>query len=268
MAHPRAMLIAALAGAAALRAQTPNPHAAQPERPTVATHAYTIAPDYAELEFGLEFDQLDETHALQTPATLKLGLASHLQVEVTGSWQYLRDSATASGLSDLVIALKWRVADSLPVLGGFAIQPALRLPSGSAAVSAHAVVGSLLFISSTHYGPVEVDINFGVFERLAASSSVPPLSALWTVSAGSAVRGPLGWTLEIYGYPGTSGAAGAAPLVGLLTGPTYIVRDWFVIDGGIIVPISGAQPHAIYVGMTWNMGRVWGAPPTSTSPSR
>jgi hypothetical protein len=31
-----------------------DPHAAQPERPTVATHAYTVAPGYLEVEVGAQ----------------------------------------------------------------------------------------------------------------------------------------------------------------------------------------------------------------------
>src|SRR5207247_3724752 len=31
--------------------QAPDPHAAQPERPTVATHAGTVAPGWIEIEF-------------------------------------------------------------------------------------------------------------------------------------------------------------------------------------------------------------------------
>jgi len=35
----------------------PDPHEAQPERPTVATHAGTVAPGWVEFEAGSEFDR-------------------------------------------------------------------------------------------------------------------------------------------------------------------------------------------------------------------
>jgi hypothetical protein len=255
-----------LLAAAAASAQAPDPHAAQPERPTVATHAYTVAPGWTEVESGVEFDRSGDARAFSTPTTLKLGLAPRLQIQASAAWIDLSDGTDTQGMSDLVLSLKWHMATAVPGLGDFAIQPAIRLPTGATAVDAGATVGSLLFISSNHIGPAELDINFGVYSRINASESAPPLATLWAVSAGSALRGPLGWVLEIYGYPGTSGAAGAAPLVGLLTGPTWTVHDWFVLDLGAIFPISGPQPHALYAGLTWNIGRVWGAP--ATAPSR
>ena len=257
--------------ATAARAQEDDPHAAQPERPTLATHAYTVAPGWIELESGLEFDRAGDLRAFSTPNTLKLGLAHHVQLEMTTAWvNSSGDSGTAQGMGDLVLAVKWRLADSVPLLGTFAIQPAIRLPTGAVAVSPDATIGSLLVISSNHLGPVELDVNLGFFFRLDAAQNAPPLSNLWTFSAGSAVYGPLGWVLEVYGYPGTGSAAGTAPIVGLLTGPTWVIRPWFVLDGGVIIPLDGPQPHAAYVGLTWNIGRAWGAPAGAplSAPSR
>lgn len=263
-----ALPLAALAAARVALGQEPDPHAAIPERPTVATHAYTVAPGWAELESGVEFDRLASARAFSTPTTFKLGLASHLQAELTSAWVRLSDTTTVSGAIGIIVALKWRLADSLPVLGDVAIQPAVRLPVGSSEIGANAVVGSLLLISSQHYGPVEVDANLGLFTRLSHGGDAPFTATLWTVSAGSAVVGSLGWTAELYGFPGTSGAAGAGPLVGFLTGPTYAVREWFVLDAGAIFPVSGPQPHAFYAGLTWNMGRLWRSRATAPSPSR
>jgi hypothetical protein len=111
-----------------------------------------------------------------------------------------------------------------------------------------------------------MDINAGGFSRVNSSPNAPAFATFWTVSAGSQVRGRLGWVLEIFGFPGTSGAAGAAPLVGLLTGPTWTVHEWFVLDAGVAIPLDGPEPHVLYAGLTWNIGRVWG--PRPTAPSR
>ena len=56
-------------------AEPADPHAAQPERPTVATHAGTVAPAWVEIEAGVEHDDLDGAHALLTPTVLKFGIA-------------------------------------------------------------------------------------------------------------------------------------------------------------------------------------------------
>lgn len=250
-----ALLIAALSGGA--QAQEPDPHAAQPERPTVATHAFTVAPGWTEIESGLEFDRLQDTHLFQTPTTLKLGLASHLQVEFTAAYVSATDVTTSSGMSDLSVALKWRLADSMPVLGAFAIQPAVRFYTGASGITGRATLGTLLFISSHVFGHVAMDLNLGITARLSEGGLVPPTALSWAASTGFPVAGSLGWTAEFFGYPGTSGANGSAPLVGFLTGPTYSVRPWLILDLGVIVPVFGQQARAAYTGVTWNIGRVW-----------
>jgi hypothetical protein len=257
-----ALLVAALCTTA--RAQ--DPHDAQPERPTVATHAFTMAPGWTEIESGLEFDRLQDTHLFQTPTTLKLGLASHLQVEFSAAYVRASDVTTASGISDLSVALKWRLTDSLPVLGAFAVQPAVRLFTGAAAITDRATLGTLLFISSHVFGRVSMDLNLGITSRLSAGGDVPPTALSWAASTGFPVAGSLGWTAEFFGYPGTSGANGSAPLVGFLTGPTYVVRPWLVVDLGVIVPVSGQQARALYTGLTWNIGRLWRVSAPSPQP--
>ena len=72
------------------------------------------------------------------------------------------------------------------------------------------------------------------------------------------MHGALSWTGELYGYPGTSGPAGQRPTVAVLTGPTFTVRPEVVLDLGVILPVAGPQPHALYAGVTANLGRVFG----------
>ncbi len=157
-----AALIVIVAAAGDAQEST-DPHSAQPERPTVATHAYTVWPGYSEVEFGLELDELAGTETFSTPTTYKVGITHRTQIEATFSWASQSGGSTAQGFSDLVLAFKWRVTDSLPLFGAFAIQPALRLPVGAAAFTSDDYVGSLLLISSQKIGPVELDLNFGAF---------------------------------------------------------------------------------------------------------
>ena len=65
---------------------------------------------------------------------------------------------------------------------------------------------------------------------------------------------PAGWTAEVFGYPGMGGSA---PIAGLLFGPTLAVYDWLVFDIGTIVPLTNAQPRAVYLGATFNVGKVF-----------
>src|SRR5256885_8764954 len=49
-----------------------DPRVVQPERPSVATHAGTVAPGFLEIETGIESDRnADGTHALVVPTVLK-----------------------------------------------------------------------------------------------------------------------------------------------------------------------------------------------------
>lgn len=233
-----------------------DPHAAQPERPTVATHAGTVAPGWLEVETGVEADRFDDgTHAQTFPTFFKFGLASHLQLGI--GVPAVRPPGSSFGLGDAYASLKWRVLDSAPILGDFAIQPALKLPTG--AESAGRGTGttdlSLLAISSHSLGEVALDINAGYTRRSGDGSGVPKDAWVWTVSTDGPVAGPLGFAAEIFGYPATSGAAGVDGIVALLGGPTLGLEAWFVLDAGVIIPLTGPQPRALYGGLTWNVGK-------------
>jgi hypothetical protein len=241
------------AGAAAppLQAQnTRNPHDAQPERPTVATHAGTVAPGWFELEFGFERDRVGPgLSSLSTPTLFKFGVAPRVQFDVTLTTVRPPGSRSAA-VGDGGVGVKWRIADDLPVLGDFAVQPSIKLPTGSVtrATGTGTTDASLLLISSHVIGPVALDVNTG-FTRHDDGTN----AALWTVSTGTTVNGPFAWAAELFGSPGLSSAP---PSAGFLTGPTWAFASWFVADAGVIFNVTGPQARALYAGLTWNVGRL------------
>jgi hypothetical protein len=246
-------------------------HAVQPERPTVATHAGTVAPGWAELETGVELDRLAGTHTLLTPTTLKIGLGRSVQLSLVDS--FVRSTGNvpaASGLGDAALGIKWRLAENLPVMGDFAVLPSIKLPTGS--VRRRTGTGTtdtgMLLISSHQLGEVSLDINAGYVRRSGDGSNAPRNATLWTVSGGTPVAGALGWVAELYGLPATSGPAGQDAIVALLTGPTVQIHGWLAVDAGIIVPLAGPQPHAVYAGLVWNIGRLGGRSREAATPSR
>jgi hypothetical protein len=115
----------------------------------------------------------------------------------------------------------------------------------------------LLLISSHDVGPLAVDLNAGYTRRSGDGLTAPRNATVWTASFGGPAIGRVGWVAEIYGFPRTSGPARQDSIVALLFGPTFIVRPWFALDGGVIAPVTGPQPRAIYVGGAWNIGRMW-----------
>lgn len=257
------LMLGVLALAAPAHAQTggaPDPHDAQPERPTVGTHAYTVAPGWVEVEAGFERQPTGRlSDSLAVPLVAKIGVGTRVQLNVAPAWQ--RDSGDGgieSGMTDLLLAVKWRLADDAPLVGDVAVQTAVSLPTGSAdAGRGTGAAGlNLLVISSRQLGSVAVDINVGYARQGGDGTIAPQHSTLWSVSTGFPVARRLGWTAEVFGLPGTSGPAGAPPTVAFLTGPTLTLRGSMVVDAGAIFSVVGFGRTAVYGGVTWNVGRL------------
>jgi hypothetical protein len=252
-----ASLVARPAG---LAAQTPaDPHAAQPERPTVATHAGTVATGWLEIEAGAELDRYaDRSHAAVFPVVTKLGLARRLQLE-TQTPIVRPGGEDTPGIGDFSIGVKWRPVEAAPIVGDFAILPSIKVPSGSAdsGTGTGTTDINLVFISSHKLGPIAMDLNFGYTRRGGDGTVAPRKASVWTAAFGGPTRGRLGWVAELYEYPATSGPAGVASTVAFLGGPTVEVREWLVLDAGLIIPIAGPQPRALYAGAVYNVGRLW-----------
>jgi hypothetical protein len=236
-----------------------DPHAVQPERPTVATHAGTVAPGWIEIETGGEFDRFgDGSHGAGASIVTKIGLGLRVQLSVIGSAIRLPDR-NSLGIGDSAVGVKWRITDAAPVLGRFAIFPSIKFPTGSlsAGTGTDTTDASLLLISSHDLGPVALDINVGYTRRSGDGEIIPRDGAVWTASFGGPGVGEVGWVAEIFGFPRISGSADST--VSVLFGPTLAVRSWLIFDGGVIVPIAGPLPHAVYFGAVWNLGRAWRA---------
>lgn len=240
-------------------AQAPDPHAVQPERPTVATHAGTVAPGWIEIEWGVEWDRFaDDSSGAGVPIVAKIGLSPRAQLNVLHTAVRPPGSGSVHA-GDLALGVKWRLTDQAPVLGRFAILPSVKFPTGSTALGTGTGTtdAGLLLISSHDVGPVAVDLNAGYTRRSGDGLTAPRTASVWTASFGGPAAGVVGWVAELYGLPRTSGPAGQDNIVAILVGPTVTVRPWFALDAGVIVPVAGPQPHAVYFGGVWNIGRMW-----------
>lgn len=262
----RSLLVAviaarSLAGAPAM-AQTGgaarDPHAAQPERPTVSTPASTVAPGWIEVEGGFEFDSYaDHSHGDIGPLAIKVGLARTWQLAVQESI-VRAPGAQVTGVGDVAAALKWRLAEHVPLLGDLAVLSTLKLPTGSVAQGdgTGTTDASFTLISSHTFGPVAVDVNYGRTRRSGDGITAPRRASMWAAAAAGPVRGRLGWTSELFGFPPTTGPSGSARIVGVIEGATYQMRDWLILDGGVALPLTGPQPHALFAGVVYNVGRL------------
>src|SRR6202040_2216312 len=102
------------------------------------------------------------THVLLTPTTLKIGLGQSVQLSLVDSFvRNTGNAPAASGLGEGALVIKGRLADSLPVVGDFAVLPSIKLPTGS--VRRRTGTGTtdtgLLLISSHQLGGGALDIN-------------------------------------------------------------------------------------------------------------
>ena len=239
--QPIAVVAAVVLSASMATAQGRDPREVQPERPTVATHAGTVAPGFLELEWGAEFSSGPN---IGIPLYLKLGLRSDLQF----GWMVPLSKPFNGdlGLGDMQFALKWRLINDNPVLGDLAIQPSVTLPTSSGSSSPG--VGFFL-ISSRDIGKVSMDLNAGVNSTRGAGTQT-----VWTISLGGPASGKWGWVGELAGF----GTAGSSSLQ-LLGGPTYRLKRSLAFDAGVIAPLNQSNNDLrFYLGGTTNLGRIIG----------
>mgnify|MGYP001332515695 CR=1 FL=1 len=248
------LVVALPAVPALLAAQAPSdPRAPMPERPTVATHAFTVTPGFFELETGLERDaNRDKTQLWVAPVYIKVGLAKRAQLGVLAS--VVRPPGGTTRVGDLTLGLKYRLAENLPLAGALAVFSAVKLPIADAAHGTTTTDGSLMLISSHKFGDAALDVNLGYTRRSGDGTHAPVNATLWTVSGGFPLGENVGLAVEVFGYPGTSGPSGAEPSVALLSGPTFTVGLHAVVDFGAILRFKGPQPNALYAGITYNLG--------------
>jgi hypothetical protein len=258
-----------LAGGLLAGAQPPSdPREANPERPTVATHAYAVAPGIVELETGVQWQRLGPHSADWTgPTLVKIGLVKHLQLDIAPGWAWLGpDGFRRGGIADSQVGLKWQVASGLPVLADFALQSTVKLPTGDVRLGTGTGTTdlNLVVISSRSIHKVEFDLNVGYTRRSGTGLEAPTTATLWTVSTGFPVAGRISWAAEVFGYPGTRGPAGSRPIVAFLTGPTFQAQRSVVFDAGLILSVEGFGATAAYAGLTWNVGWLPGSGPSAS----
>jgi hypothetical protein len=235
-----------MVAASPLTAQSPR--AANPERPTFATHAYAVAPRYAELEQGLAARGVASLREETSwDVNLKFGVSSRAQVALFGPL-YVR-TAAGSGIRDLGVSLKLRT-DLSPRAAG-AIVTAVTAPTGSVArgLGAGRALGGLTAVLSA-------DLPAGLhLDANAGPQGIGAGAPQWFLSLSAArALGRGGVTVEAFQF--TSGGSGTQ-LAGVLAAITLRVAEWIVLDaGGVARTTSGTQDQ-IFLGCTTNLGRLF-----------
>jgi hypothetical protein len=224
-----------------------DPRAANPERPTVATHAYAVAPGYVELEQGLSArgrSSLGEQTSWDL--NLKIGLTPYLQLGLYGP-TYLRTDA-GTGVGDFGAALKVRGTVSPAVAA--AVVSAISVPTGSETkgLGAGQVLGSIV-------GVVSAELGGGFhFDANAGPTGIGAGKPQWFGSVGlSRGFGRLSVATELFGF--ASGGAGPAQS-GALGSVLVTLAEWAIADVGGVLGLSDASPNQLFVGLTTNFGAI------------
>ena len=225
-----------------------SPRAANPERPTFATHAYAVAPGYVELEQGLRVEG-GAGVATAWDYNLKIGVARQVQFAFFGTG-FIHTSAGGGG-GDVGVALKLSI--SVSPRATLALASSVTFPTGDAAAGRGAgrTQGGVLAVASVDVPRrLHIDANLGPVELGAGAS---PLRWFHSVGAGIAL-GRYGLATELYGF--TAGAGEWAEW-GALGAVTVRPAEWIVVDAGGSVGLWRETPHLVFVGVTTNLGKVF-----------
>src|SRR4030095_8038729 len=155
--------------------------------------------------------------------------------------------------------LKWRMVERKSIVGALAVFPTIKFPTSSSDAGAGTGttdVGAVL-ISSHALGPVSMDLNVGYTHRSGDGSTAPRDASVWAVAFGGPGVGVDVGVADLYVFPAPTGPAGSEAVMALLGGPTFKLRPWLVVDAGVIAPIAGPQPRAVYGGGVDNIGQLW-----------
>jgi hypothetical protein len=241
------LAIGGLIGLGGTRLVAQSPRTANPERPTVATHAYAVAPGFIEIEQGISARGVGGFgEATSWDVNAKVGVTPHLQLALFGP-AFLR-TATGHGPGDWGVALKVRTALSDRV--AVAVVPAATAPTGRAArgLGAGRLLGQLVgVVSADAPGGVHVDLNAG---PLGIGAGRPQWLA--TASFGRSF-GRFGVAAELFRIG--AGAAGARQ-AGFLGAVSVSPSPWMVLDAGGITGLGAGSMDTLFAGITTNLGHL------------
>ena len=248
--------VAALAlTSARAAAQTADSRVVQPERPSVATHAYTVAPGVVEVETGFQRMRKDGRFRISAGAlSVKLGLAHRLQFTtgIASTWPAIG----GDGIDDVSAGIKWRVADRAPGAGAVAILPAVRFSAGSERVADETTFG-IVAIVSRWIGVVSLDLNLAYARAVVEGDEPDTNGVVWAVSLGGPIAGRFGWLGEVSGVRTTPAEGGDAHVVSVMVGGTVSVARSLTCDVALTLPTDGADGRAFITGLSWNVVRLW-----------
>jgi hypothetical protein len=227
--------------------------AATPTRPNWSTSAQTTQCNVVEFDSGwLRQPMGHDVDQTLFPSSMRYGLTPKMDLR----WGMLGPivqsgggEAAVHGVTDQWFSARYRFLEQSHWTPALALSYGIKEATGNPAKGFGSGYAdhNLIFIASRDFGRAHFDFNtVGI---LAGSPHGEEGAAQYGLALSVAVTKKFAWMLESDGgaQPGTSDRYGAA-----LTGGSYTVRPWLVVDGAYTRVYTDCSPHALYsVGFTF-----------------
>jgi len=233
----------------AIQAQPPDPclsgeTVASPSRPYWNSGAATTPCGNLETDFGIVLQPMGRG-ARQTlwVSSVRYGLTPRLDVR-WGATNHISQSGgdlkPSEGIGDASLSATYRFHDQGRWVPAMAFSYGITLPQANPekGFGSGFIDHQFLYIASRDLGPLHVDFN--VVGTLAGEKDGHDGAVQFGLALTRPVTQRLAWIIESYGgpQPGTADRFGA-----VLTGGTFIVRPWLVVDGAYTRTYTAGSPR-------------------------
>jgi hypothetical protein len=228
-----------------------------PCRPTIACTADFVPPGTFEVEAGYLYKRAATGDTQRSsPLLLKLTLATWLQAQVgTNGYTVAQGEMPARFLDDVIVGLKFHLADQTATRPSLALSGAVSLPTFTGQEGYSRTYDAFfLAYGSKDVGPIHGDLNVGLDVWRLGSAPLPQEFVALALSAD--LVAPFGVMAE--GYAFSSAAPVATRDGGFLFAFTHTPKRWLMFDlGGDVGFFPATRAYSAFVGLTVIPAVLW-----------
>lgn len=231
-----------------IRAQRPNPCltgeiVASPSRPYWDSGAATTPCGNIETDFGFVLQPMGKGVSQRLMvSSVRYGLTPQLDLRWAAINHIVQsgDLGPISGIGDASVSATYRFHEQGQWSPAMAFSYGIELPEANPekGFGSGFIDHQFLFIASRDLGPVHADFN--AVGTLEGEKDGREVAVQFGLAVTRQVTRRLAWILESYGgpQPGTADRFGA-----VLSGGSYIVRPWLVVDGAYTQTYTAGSPR-------------------------
>ncbi len=219
--------------------------AASPSRPTWTGGASTSDRGEVESDFGFQWQSIGMGgHQWSLPSSIRYGLTSRLELR-WGMPAHMAQSGggatSLKGISDQGLSAEYRFHEQGPWMPALALSYAVKIPTANPrkGFGTGYIDHQLIFIASRDLGKVHFDFN--TVGTIAGGPDGHDGATQFGLALSVPVTSRFTCVLDSYGgaQPGTTDKYGAA-----LSGGTWALRPWLVVDGAYTRAYTAGAPRA------------------------